>query len=394
MKTVFCLLMIIFLAFSGYHLSFRHFKLPLVARKFYLTGIEFLFLGLLIGPEFLNIVDQKTLNSLEPLISLLLGWIGMLYGFQFELAKLRRFPVELLHAAVAEGLFTLVWMFGWIYCALSFFAQISFPVKMSICIVLSAAAACTAQTGLALWTSSQAAPRQKLIIHLRYISGIDGMVGLLAYGAVFFFYPGTENIQPIGQFFVVAGISAGILLLYLLFTAVRLERAELVLIVVGMTVLTSGMASLANFSSLIISFGVGICLVNFLRDKERIFKLLVSVEKPVYLLILLFLGLNWRVHLIWYPVAAAVYFLFRFSGKFSAGWLLTRSNPEFRMHPYFFGFGLLDWGGLPMAFLLEFSRGLPDTATGHAISVALMTLVINEALSGPLAGRLFQRNES
>ena len=382
-----------FLSFDD-HFSFRHFKLPLVARKFYLTGIEFLFLGLLIGPQFLNIVDQKTLNGLEPLISLLLGWIGMLYGFQFELAKLRRFPVELLHAAVAEGLFTLVWMFGWIYCALSFFAQISFPVKMAICIVLSAAAACTAQTGLALWTSSQAAPRQKLIIHLRYISGIDGMVGLLAYGAVFFFYPGTENIQPIGQFFVVAGISAGILLLYLLFTAVRLERAELVLIVVGMTVLTSGMASLANFSSLIISFGVGICLVNFLRDKERIFKLLVSVEKPVYLLILLFLGLNWRVHLIWYPVAAAVYFLFRFSGKFSAGWLLTRSNPEFRMHPYFFGFGLLDWGGLPMAFLLEFSRGLPDTATGHAISVALMTLVINEALSGPLAGRLFQRNES
>ncbi|MDY0377164.1 MAG: hypothetical protein RBR01_01890 [Desulfobacterales bacterium] len=394
MKTVFCLLMIIFLAFSGYHLSFRHFKLPLVARKFYLTGIEFLFLGLLIGPEFLNIVDQKTLNGLEPLISLLLGWIGMLYGFQFELAKLRRFPVELLHAAVAEGLFTLVWMFGWIYCVLSFFAQISFPVKMAICIVLSAAAACTAQTGLALWTSFQAVPRQKMIIHLRYISGIDGMVGLLAYGAVFFFYPGTENIQPIGQFFVVAGISAGILLLYLLFTVVRLERAELVLIVVGMTVLTSGMASLAYFSSLIISFGVGVCLVNFLRDKERIFNLLVSVEKPVYLLMLLFLGLNWRVDLIWYPVAAAGYFLFRFSGKFSAGWLLTRSNPEFRPHPYFFGFGLLDWGGLPMAFLLEFSRGFPDTANGHAVSVALMALIINEALSGPLAGRLLRRDGS
>ena len=392
MKTIFCLLMIVFLAFSGYHLSFRHYKLPLIARKFYLTGIEFLILGLLIGPEFLDIVDQKTLNGLEPLISLLLGWVGLLYGFQFELAKLRRFPVELLHAAVAEGLFTLLWAFSWIYCALSFLAQISFSVKMAICIVLSAAAACTAQTGLALWTSSQAAPRQKLIIHLRYISGIDGMVGLLAYGAVFFFYPGTENIQPIEQLFVVAGISAGMLLLFLLFTRARLERAELILIVVGMTVLTSGMASLANFSSLIVSFLIGVCLVNFSRDKERIFILLVSVEKPVYLLMLLFLGLNWRVDLIWYPVAAAGYFLFRFSGKFSAGWLLTRSNPEFGLHPYFFGFGLLDWGGLPIAFFLEFSRVFPDAATIHAISVALTALVINEALSGPLAGRLFQRN--
>lgn len=386
--------MIIFLAFSGYHLSFRHFKLPLVARKFYLTGVEFLVLGLLIGPEFLNIIDQNTLNGLEPLISLLLGWIGLLYGFQFELAKLRRFPVELLHAAVAEGLFTLLWMFGCLYCALSFFAQISFPVKMAICIALSAAAACTAQAGLTLWTSSRTAPRQKMIIHLRYISGIDGMVGLLAFGAVFFFYPGTENIQPIEQFFVVAGIGGGILLLYLLLTTVRPERAELVLIVVGMTILTSGMASLANFSSLIISFVVGGCLVNFSREKERIFNLLVSVEKPVYLLILMFLGLNWRLDLIWYPLAAVGYFLFRFGGKFSAGWLLTRSNSEFRMHPYFFGFGLLDWGGLPIAFLLEFSRGFPDIATGQAISVALMALVINEALSGLFAGFLLQRGGS
>jgi len=50
MKIIFALLIIVFLAFSGYHLTFRGFKLPLFAREFYLTGTEFLFLGLLLGP--------------------------------------------------------------------------------------------------------------------------------------------------------------------------------------------------------------------------------------------------------------------------------------------------------------------------------------------------------
>jgi len=49
MKIVFALLIIVFLAFSGYHLTFRSLKLPLFAREFYLTGTEFLFLGLLLG---------------------------------------------------------------------------------------------------------------------------------------------------------------------------------------------------------------------------------------------------------------------------------------------------------------------------------------------------------
>jgi len=75
MKLFFAFLLIVFLAFSGYHLTFRGFRLPLFARKFYLTGIEFLFLGFLLGPQFFNLLDSATCRGLEPLSVLLLGLI-------------------------------------------------------------------------------------------------------------------------------------------------------------------------------------------------------------------------------------------------------------------------------------------------------------------------------
>lgn len=107
MKIIFALLLIIFLAFSGYHLSFRNFKLPLFARHFYMRGIEFLFLGLLLGPQYLNLIDSKAQDGLAPLAALVLGWIGLLYGFQFEIKKLRRFPLEYAAAANLQGGLTL-----------------------------------------------------------------------------------------------------------------------------------------------------------------------------------------------------------------------------------------------------------------------------------------------
>ena len=50
MKIVFALLIVIMLCFSGYHLTFRGLKLPIIARKLQLTGTEFLFLGLFPKP--------------------------------------------------------------------------------------------------------------------------------------------------------------------------------------------------------------------------------------------------------------------------------------------------------------------------------------------------------
>jgi hypothetical protein len=396
MKLTFALLIIIFLAFSGYHLTFRHFRLPLFARIFYLTGTEFLFLGLLLGPQFLNLVDPETQKGLAPLTALLLGWIGLLFGFQFEIKMLRRFPLEFFFGAVFEGLVTLALVFAMVYLTLVICWDISDSFMMVVAITLAAAGGCTAQTGLAFLSPDRIAERQDTVKLLRFISSVDGLIPLLIFGLCFFYNPstGSGGSWPGGLWTGILtslGASFGLLLLFTLFISHRRFQKELILVVIGMTLLTSGLAASLKFSPLLTNFFVGFWLVNLSRDKERIYEILMTVEKPTYLLLLVFLGVCIRFDSMSLVLIALVYCLYRTLGKFLAGFLLTRLNPELQKHPRQLGFGLLAQGGLSLAILLDFHQAFPSRISTVVITFAILAVIYNEFLSYYFLERLFKR---
>ena len=126
MKIFLALLLISFIALSGYHFTFRGVRMPFISRKLYFTGTEFLFLGILLGPVFLNILDKQTIEGLAPIKSLILGWIGLLFGFQFEIQKLQRFPVHYFQATLIECILTLGIVFAFVCLIFPLFFQISF----------------------------------------------------------------------------------------------------------------------------------------------------------------------------------------------------------------------------------------------------------------------------
>jgi hypothetical protein len=396
MKLTFALLIIIFLAFSGYHLTFRHFRLPLFARIFYLTGTEFLVLGLLLGPQFLNLVDPETQKGLAPLSALLLGWIGLLFGFQFEIKKLRRFPLEFFLGAALEGLVTLALIFTGVYLTLMLCCDISDSFMPVVAITLAAAGGCTAQTGLAFLSPDRIAERQNTVKLLRFISSVDGLIPLLIFGLCFFYNPSTGSGGSwLGGLWAgiltSLGASFGLLLLFTLFISHRRFQKELILVVIGMTMLTSGLASSLKFSPLLTNFFVGFWLVNLSRDKERIYQILMTVEKPTYLLLLVFLGVCIRFDSMSLVLLALVYCLYRTLGKFLAGFLLTCLNPELQKHPGRLGFGLLAQGGLSLAILLDFQQTFPSRISTFVISFAILAVIYNEFLSHYFLERLFKR---
>jgi hypothetical protein len=396
MKITFALLIIIFLAFSGYHLTFRHFRLPLFARIFYLTGIEFLVLGLLLGPQFLNLVDPETQKGLAPLSALLLGWIGLLFGFQFEIKKLRRFPLEFFFGAVFEGLVTLALIFTGVYLTLMLCCDIPDSFMIVVAITLAAAGGCTAQTGLAFLSPDLIAERQNTVKLLRFISSVDGLIPLLIFGLCFFYNPSTGSGGSwIGGLWpgILTSLCASfsLLLLFTLFISHRRFQKELILVVIGMTMLTSGLASSLKFSPLLTNFFVGFWLVNLSRDKERIYQILMTVEKPTYLLLLVFLGVCIRFDAMGLVLLALVYCLYRTLGKFLAGFLLTRLNPELQKHPAQLGFGLLAQGGLSLAIFLDFQQTFSSRISTFVISFGILAVIYNEFLSHYFLERLFKR---
>ena len=70
------------------------------SRRFFLVGGEFLLLGWALGGQGLGLLDDGTLASLESLLILGLGWIGLLVGLQFEMHLLRRVPASFYGVAV------------------------------------------------------------------------------------------------------------------------------------------------------------------------------------------------------------------------------------------------------------------------------------------------------
>ncbi|CAN2044195.1 Cation/H+ exchanger domain-containing protein [Candidatus Magnetomoraceae bacterium gMMP-1] len=397
MKIIFAFLIIIFLSFSGYHLTFRGFKLPLFARQFYLTGTEFLFLGLLLGPQFLNLFDETTRKGLAPLSALVLGWIGLLYGFQFEIVKLRRFPIEYLKAAKFEAVFTLLIVFFAAYAAIVLFFQIPDSMIFPISLTLAATAACTTQTGIALIGREAAFQRRNTLKLLKYISSIDGLGAILIFGMAFILR--DASFDEISWFYnmlwgILISLSASLGLLFL-FTVIlkkRLIETELILIVIGMIILTSGMASSLQISPLLTNFFVGLWLVNMSRDKERIYNILITTEKPAYILLLVFLGSEWYIDSGWIFLGAGAYWLWRSSGKIISGFIITRFITVLKAHPPHLGFGLLEQGGLPLAMLLDFRQGFPCEITIQLMSLVLVAVVYNDVLSPHFLKKLLQKS--
>jgi len=396
MKITLALLIIIFLAFSGYHLTFRHFRVPIFTQHFYLTGTEFLFLGLLLGPQFLNILDEETQKGLTPLIALVLGWIGLIFGFQFEFKKLRRVPMELFLMATLEGLLTFLLVFAGAYLVVAHFFVLPKSITMAVAIILAAAAGCSAQTGLAFIFPDSFANGPDTGKLLRLTSSIDGLCPLLIFGLCFFFHPSNISEGPwLGGFgkgiLISIGVSFGLLLLFSLFVSHRRLEKELVLVVIGMTMLTSGLSSALKFSPLLVNFLVGIWLVNLSRDKERIYQILTAIEKPTYLLLLVFLGVCVRLDSIVLALIALAYCLYRAFGKILVSFLATRLTPELRKYPRRLGFGLLAQGGLSLAILLEFQQAFASHIATMVTTIAVIAVVYNEILSYYLLKRLLKK---
>ena len=92
MQALFAFGFLILIAFLGSALFLRRMKVPASISFLFISGLVYIFLGVYLGEQGLNVLSSSVLDGLEPLISLGLGWIGFLFGFQLESRYLKRFP--------------------------------------------------------------------------------------------------------------------------------------------------------------------------------------------------------------------------------------------------------------------------------------------------------------
>lgn len=356
---------------------------------FFHSGLTYVLLGLYLGRHGSNVLSSEILTGFRPLIALGLGWLGFMFGFQLEYRYLKRFPRKyiglslLLFITVFIIVTTpMIWLFErWFdyprfYLhgaagALGLLAGIHSPTLMNL-------------------VSSLIPKRGHHYYLARFLVSVGGFWGLVGMVllASFWHYPFFEQ-RSLLKGVILLGISTlmPILLGYLFhqLTAKRIPEQDLLVYLLGMVFFVSGAAFYFNLLPLYVCMVLGIVFSNLTRQHEKIYPLLISTEKPLFLVLLILVGALWEVNLNLRIFVLVLLLLgLRLGSHMLSMPVLGRLlRFPFKL-PFSFGLSLLSAGGLGVAFAVSISLAYPMELTHIFLSVALLAIFAGEFLS-PLA---------
>lgn len=402
MKIVFGITIIVLIALVGSRWTFTRARMG--ARRFYLTGVEFILVGLCLGELMLGLLDRPTVAGLNPLLDLALGWLGLLFGAQLDYQDVRRFPRRYLTVTLITGCATMAACLPLGPALTGVLGPNSRPWLGAA--ILAAAAVPTAPAALALAQQELRVRADGVAEVLRYVAGLDAVVGLVVFGLAFTL-PHTHS--PIGpdqlitvQYLLISLGLGGLMgvILHLL-TRFGCAQAELQLFTVGVVALAAGVAAFLRVSPLMVTLVSGLVIANVRGEKARVLQALAALEKPLYLVLLILAGAMVRQP----PDLATVlllglgYAALRTMGKGIGGLVCAQMPVLSRLGlPPAFGLGLTSQGGMAVAMVVSFHRAFAaqpslDALANVLLVIVLISVLVNE-LTGPSLARVALREEA
>lgn len=393
MKLVFAAILIVVIAFVGSRLSFVHIRLPLGVRNLFLTGIEYLLVGFLLGGAVLDLLDSETLDGLYPFVGMGLSWIGMLFGVQWEFRRLSHIPGRVFGAALVQSLITLVVVA--VPFLLLFHNLYARETELLVigAVTLAAAASGTASSGLTLFFRNTPAPARPLMRLLTNVSNIDDLVGLTAFGLISclaVLHAGASTLVWIG---VSAGLGITVGLLVVALTTYRLKDDEMLLIVMGAITFSGGLALYLSLSPLLVNLIAGVIVANLARGRARagIRTVLLRGEHSIYIIFLILVGAGWRIESVWLLALVPVYVLVRTLGKTLGGFVSVRLFLPGSEALSGLGLGLLSHGGMAVAIVVNLHQIHRSEVTDAVISVVLLGIIASELIAPASTRRLLRK---
>lgn len=398
MLTVITLIVILVMGYLSAHFLVDR----LQSRFFFSSGIEYIILGLLVGPQVADVMTPEVVSQLSPVMSLAIGSVGLMTGLQLRLRRLERIRAEYYRFATIETMVTYVLVSAAFAAALWFLpgtltgdgaeGQSRVMAVFGVALALGAAAAVSGETAVRVVRAHYQA-RGKVTELLQQVTWLDDSLGIILFGSVFCIFHMDEpsSMQALNSpEWVLISIAFGLLLgfLFHLFLGEEENEQKLLLALIGIVIFSSGAAYYLNLSPLLVNLVLGILLANTSSNRGRLLDVLQSVEKPIYVVLLVFAGASWDfTGQRWYVLLAltAVYILLRYTGKVVGGWLayITSGRPELSARRA--GQGLISHGGLAVAMLINYQQVYHHQFSGLIHTCILLSVIINEIISPKLA---------
>jgi hypothetical protein len=352
-------------------------------RFLVVSGAEYLLLGFLLGPAFPAIHALDNVTGLLPIIALAAGWVGLLRGTDFDFTSLQKLDpatwrVVFLHhllpgVAVGIGSYYFFTKTGWVLAS---------PRDAA----LSAAA-------LACFAAADSAEPFDLLARRYEVSGrlapllrngtrLGDIVVILAFGLIFCVFhenaPQAQDYSPSLWAWVTVLLGAALGFLFSLFLAGDESDNSRFLALVGIIAFASGGAYFLELSPLAVNLSMGFVLVNFARGGQLLHTTLVSTERPMAIVLMIFAGALWQPTALVPTLLALGGFLVARTGakwlaSVIAGWGTSLRKDLFR--------GLLAHGDVTLAMAVSFRLVYDGEAAKIAYSVVLSSIILNDLMA-------------
>jgi len=388
MKFLSSIVIIVVIALIGSRLTFFNRKLPLAFRTIIFTGIEYIFIGVLLGEMGVNLINAESLNNFEPFLIFGLSWIGFLFGLQFKFGTLKNLPRFFFPVSAIQAAFTFVLTTAGLY--ISFKAFVSLPDKVIsiMALTLGSAACCTAQSALAVVKGNYRFENRKLFSLLQYISGIDGLFALCFLSLTTFILPYAETtefhvLNSLWRFSLSIGIGIISAFILIILSKAKFTQQEFIVFIIGVVLFGGGLAMKTHNSPLVIGFICGIITANFCRHRLRALEAVTQSEKSIYIILLILLGASWTLTLDCFLVITGIYFFIRIFGKILGAFVAAHSFKTDFPIPATAGLGLISQGGLAVAIIINFSFLYPSLSD-YTATIIIVSMFITEIISPKL----------
>lgn len=357
-----------------------------------LTGVEYLLLGVGLGPQVpFRIPAFSNLEDLMPIVALAVGWVGLLRGMQLSRRKYRGHAplgvgrVVVVQAVVAGGLTTVA-----AYFALSsglFFLLgppgaegVVGPRQLWMAVGVMGCAAAAGSVAPIELLESRYTLTGEMPDRIRRMAGLSDLLAIVVFGVLFcVLHPVDPSapVQPSPTEWTVVSIGLGCLLGVLFTPFLGEDDSEngRFLAMVGIIVLASGAAYFLDLSPLLVNLCLGVVLVNTARTGPQIQATLERTKRPMALVLLVFAGALWRpVDPLLGASLSLGYIVLRLAGKAAGTYLAAWRSPLRGDYHR----GLIAHGEVSVAMAVSVRLVFEGEAVDLAYTAILASVVVND----------------
>ncbi len=356
------------------------------------TGSLYLFLGYLIGPQALNLINRQISEQLNVLYALVLGWVGFLIGLQVNVNSLKRFLKSYYLFASTNFLISLFIAFLLLYFAFSYYFKLTDQIEI---LVLALATAVSSPIMIGVIVRDHKV-KGKVAHLLQFVAAYDNILGILLLGIMMAL---ITDLSFLGSYqinieMIILSIAIGILTTYfyhLLSKNIKGEQ-ENFLLILGLLIFLVGIAYYLNQSLLFIAFVFGTGLSHLPVSTKKQYLILQEAEKPLYILLLIFVGVNINFASFYYIIYLVIFLVINITSKLISGYLANYIIIKSDRPPGSIGLANVGLGGLSLAIILDFHLTNISDYSKLLIFIVAMSIIINDVISIYYLKNLFVLN--